>query len=367
MKYRRSDAKDHARAHMKGIWAAALMPYAEDLSIDEKGFRKNLRHWVDDLGIDGVFVAGKQSEFFSMSVAERKRSFEIAVDEIGKTAGVIASCSDQNMDTVIELAKHAQAVGAPYIVVHAPVLHFLHKQDETLYQYYKTISEQVDIGIAMWSHPDSGYLMSPELCARIAELPNIVAIKYSVPREMYARLTRLVGDKLIVSTASEEEWFDNIVELGWRLYLCSSPPYLFQTKVDRRMRDYTDLAFAGEVAKAKVDPRQPQSGARGVPPHAAGRKAAVAFEILAGAARPGRRTGAPADAGIDRRREGGDAQGLRDLRVEGAGRGAEVIGGLTGRPTWDGCRRSTSRSGSTRTSICSSRRSATRRCSRTAT
>jgi 4-hydroxy-tetrahydrodipicolinate synthase len=251
MKYRRSEAKDYARAQMKGIWAAALMPFAEDLSIDEAGFRRNLRHWVDDLGIDGVFVAGKQSEFFSMSVAERKRVFEITADEIGERAGTIASCSDQNMDVVIELAKHAQAVGAEYIVVHAPVLHFLHKQDETLYQYYKTISEQVDIGIAMWSHPDSGYLMSPELCARIAELPNIVAIKYSVPREMYARLTRLAGDKLIVSTASEEEWFDNIVELGWQLYLCSSPPYLFQTKADQRMREYTDLAFAGEIAKAK--------------------------------------------------------------------------------------------------------------------
>ena len=35
------------------------------------------------------------------------------------------SCSDQNLDTVIELAKHAQAIGADYIVVHAPVLHFL--------------------------------------------------------------------------------------------------------------------------------------------------------------------------------------------------------------------------------------------------
>jgi 4-hydroxy-tetrahydrodipicolinate synthase len=252
MKYRRTDAKAYARNHMKGIWAAALMPFAPDLSIDEAGFRRNLRHWVDELGIDGVFVAGKQSEFFSMSVAERKRSMEIVVDEIGSKAGVIASCSDQNMDTVIELAKHAQAIGAPYIVVHAPVLHFLHKQDDTLYHYYKTISEQVEIGIAMWSHPDSGYLMSPELCARIAELPNIVAIKYSVPREMYARLTRLAGDKLIVSTASEEEWFDNIVELGWRLYLCSSPPYLFQTKADRRMRDYTDLAFNGDIAKAKT-------------------------------------------------------------------------------------------------------------------
>ena len=114
--------------------------------------------------------------------------------------------------------------------------------------------------------------MSPELCARIAELPNIVAIKYSVPREMYARLTRLAGDKLIVSTASEEEWFDNIVELGWRLYLCSSPPYLFQTKVDRRMREYTDLAFARRGGARQGGARQPQPGARGVPPLAPGRR-----------------------------------------------------------------------------------------------
>ena len=219
--------------------------------IDEAGLRRNLRHWVDDLGIDGVFVTGKQGEFFSMSLAERKRTFEIAVDEIGG-ARTILSCSDQNLNTVIELAKHAQAIGSDFIVVHAPVLHFLTAQDETLMAYYRAVSEQVDIGIALWSHPDSGYLMSPELCARVAELPNVVAIKYSVPREMYARLTRLVGAKLIVSTASEEEWFDNIVELNWRLYLCSSPPYLFQTKADRRMREYTDLAFKGEVAKAKA-------------------------------------------------------------------------------------------------------------------
>ena len=252
MKYRRTDAKAYARSHMKGIWAAALMPFAENLSVDEAGFRRNLRHWVDELGIDGIFVAGKQSEFFSMSIAERKRSFEVIVDEVGGRAGTIASCSDQNMDVVIDLAKHAQAVGCEYIVVHAPVLHFLHKQDDTLYQYYKAISEQVEIGIAMWSHEDSGYLMSPELCARIAELPNIVAIKYSVPREMYVRLSRMVGDKIQVSTASEVEWLDNIVELNWRLYLCSSPPYLFQTKADRRMREYTDLAFKGEVAKAKI-------------------------------------------------------------------------------------------------------------------
>ena len=251
MQYRRRDAKAYAREHFKGIWAAALTPFRPDLAIDEAGMRKNLRHWVGDLGIDGVFVSGKQGEFFAMSVAERKRTFDIAVEELGGERTIL-SCSDQNLDVVLDLARHAQAIGADYIVVHAPVLHFLHKQDETLYEYYRTIIEQVEIGIALWSHPDSGYLMSPELCARVAELPNVVAIKYSVPREMYARLTRLAGDKLLVSTASEEEWFDNIVELGWQLYLCSSPPYLVQTKADRRMREYTDLAMRGEVARAKA-------------------------------------------------------------------------------------------------------------------
>src|SRR5262245_18855600 len=251
MRFARTDAKAYARANLKGIWAAALTPFRPDGALDEEGFRRNLRHWVDDLGIDGVFVSGKQGEFFSMSVAERKRTFDIAIEELGG-ARTIMSCSDQKLDTVIDLARHAQAIGSDYVVVHAPVLHFLHKQDETLYQYYKHISEQVEIGIALWSHPDSGYLMSPELCARIAEIPNVVAIKYSVPREMYARLTRLAGDKILVSTASEEEWFDNIVELGWQLYLCSSPPYLIQTKVDRRMREYTDLALRGEVARAKA-------------------------------------------------------------------------------------------------------------------
>ena len=248
----KDDAKAKARAEMRGVWAAALQPFKPDLSIDEAGMRANLRHWVDDLGVDGVFIAGKQGEFFSMSLAERKRSFEIAVDALrGGGAKTIMSCSDQNFDVVLDLARHAQAVGADYIVVHAPVLHFVVDRDEILLEYYRRVCEAVDIGVAMWSHPDSGYLMPPDLCARIADLPNIVAIKYSVPRDMYAELTRIAGDRLLVSTASEDEWLDNIVELGWRLYLCSSPPYLLQTAQDRRMREYTDLAFAGKTDEAR--------------------------------------------------------------------------------------------------------------------
>ena len=252
MKYTRAQAKDHARDTMRGIWAAALLPFDEQLRIDEDGFRENIRHWTRDLGIQGLFISGKQGEFFSMTVEERKRSFDLAVEACGDHAQTIMSCSDQNLDVVLDLARHAESCGADYIVVHAPALHFTKAQDETLMGYYRTISEAVDIGIALWSHPDSGYLMSPQLCNRLADLENVVAIKYSVPREMYAELSGLASDRIHVSTASEPEWLDNIIELDWKLYLCSSPPFLIQTATDRRMHDYTEAAFAGRHDEARA-------------------------------------------------------------------------------------------------------------------
>lgn len=250
--YRKQDAKAYAREHFRGVWAATATPFAEDLSLDEAGLRRNLRHWIRDLELGGLFVSGKQGEFFSMSVAERKRTFELAVEEAAGRCGIVTSCSDTNLDVVLELARHSQAIGADYIVVHSPVLHFHHRPDETVYEYYRHLSEQLDIGIALWNHPDCGYVMSPQLCARIAELPNIVAIKYSVDRALYRELTALAGDKILVSTASEEDWLDNIIELGWRLYLCSTPPFLLQTKVDRRINEYTRLAFEGRHAEARA-------------------------------------------------------------------------------------------------------------------
>ena len=251
MRYARGDAKSFAQANLNGVWAAALTPFTSDLRLDEDGFGENIRHWTHDLGIAGIFVCGKQGEYFSMSIDERKRSLELAVEAAQDGAQTMMSCSDQNLDVVFELARHAQEVGADYIVVHTPVLHFAREHDETVFRYYEAISRDVDIGIALWSHPDSGYVMSPQLCNRLADLDNVVAIKYSVPRPMYAELTELAADRIQVSTASEDEWLDNIIELDWKLYLCSSPPYLLQTAGNRRMHDYTQAAFAGDVARAR--------------------------------------------------------------------------------------------------------------------
>lgn len=206
---------------------------------------------MDDLEIAGLFINGKQAEFFSMSIAERKQQFDIVVDEVGDRCRTVLSCSDENLDTVLELGRHAQDIGADWIIVHAPPLYFHDNVDAVLQEYYRHICDQLDIGVAIWHQPDYNYVLEPETCASIAELENIVAIKYSVDRERYAKLTDMSRGKLIVSTSSEDLWLENIVELGWQVYLCSTPPFLMQTAVDKRMNEYTRLAMAGDVDKAR--------------------------------------------------------------------------------------------------------------------
>jgi 4-hydroxy-tetrahydrodipicolinate synthase len=204
-----------AGIRLRGIWAATLTPFDDDLALDEEGWRHNLRHWYGALGIAGLFVNGKQGEFASMTVDERKRTVEAAVEEARPfDGGVMVSVSDQNIDVAAELARHAQATGAHLIVAHSPLLYFGADTDDTIIEYYRHLASQVDIGVVLWNQPpDCGYLLRPDLCLRLArEIPNVVAIKYSVPRETYRELTRMAGDELIVSTSSEADWLRNIVE-----------------------------------------------------------------------------------------------------------------------------------------------------------
>jgi 4-hydroxy-tetrahydrodipicolinate synthase len=259
MNYKKNEAKAYAKEHMRGIWAANLTPFDEALNFDEKAYRANLLHWLNDLHLGGIFIAGKQAEFFSMSIAERKKMMAISVDvarDLGDRngvghAGIITSCSDTNLDVVLALARYSEQIGADYVIVHSPVLHFGAHTDETIYEYYRYLSEQLDIGIAMWNHPDCGYVMSPELCSKIAKLPNMVAIKYSTDRELYKELTELSGSDIQISNPDEHDWLQNMEELHWSLYLCSTPPFLLQSKVDQRMNEYTRLAFKGDFAAAK--------------------------------------------------------------------------------------------------------------------
>ena len=62
MKYTKSQAKEYAFEHFRGVWAATATPFTADLKLDEAGFRANLRHWIGTLKLGGLFVSGKQGK-----------------------------------------------------------------------------------------------------------------------------------------------------------------------------------------------------------------------------------------------------------------------------------------------------------------
>lgn len=251
MKYGKDEAKEYARERLRGLWGASTTPFTADLLIDEAAFRANLRHWRDDLRLGGIFISGKMGEFFSLSLAERKRTFEIAAVEASGSFATIMSTWDMNLANTVALTQHAEAVGGDFAIIMNPFFYFGAATDETVYGFYEYVAERVNIGIGLWNSPEQGYAMSPQLVARLAQIPNVVAIKNSLPHDHCREVTRLAGDRLIVSSPNEHDWLEKIVELGWQVYLASPEAFVMQTKEDSRFRHYTELAMKGEVAAAR--------------------------------------------------------------------------------------------------------------------
>ena len=247
MSYSRSEAR-YAQEHFRYL-CGLFNAVQRESSPDEDGLQHSIRHWVDDLKIRAIRERETRRIFFHVA-EERKRQFEIFAEETGDHCRTVMSCSDENLDTVLTLGQHAQDVGADWIIV-MPPLYFHKNVDTVLKEYYDYIAGKIDIGIALWHQPDYNYVLEPEACAQYADIENVVAIKYSVDQERYSKLTEMTRGKLIVSTSSEDLWLENILELGWQVYLCSSPPYLMQTKFDQRMNEYTKLAMAGREADAR--------------------------------------------------------------------------------------------------------------------
>src|SRR3954451_23639780 len=81
MQYRKAEAKEAARRQFRGLWAAITTPFTADGELDEDGLRRNMRHYTDELHIEGIFCTGNMGEFWALTHDERLRIVEIVVEE----------------------------------------------------------------------------------------------------------------------------------------------------------------------------------------------------------------------------------------------------------------------------------------------
>jgi len=162
----------------RGIIPALVTPFNQDESLNEVAAREIIQY-VIKRGVHGIFVVGSQGEFWALSKEEKKRMFEIAMDEANNAIKVYAGTGAESTRETVELTKIARDVGVDVASIITP--YFVRPSAKELIDHYRTIAAQVDLPIVLYNNPGrTGVRIDSQCVAELAEeYDNIVGIKDS--------------------------------------------------------------------------------------------------------------------------------------------------------------------------------------------
>ena len=159
----------------KGVIPAVLSVFDAQEELDEKGTRELIR-FLTSFDIGGLYLTGSTGEAFLMNSEERKRQVEIAMDEVGDRLPVVVHVGAMSTRASVELARHAEAVGAAGISSVPPF--YFKFNEEQIFGYYRDISEATSLPMIVYNIPLAG-MMTVSMIERLASLPNVKGVKYT--------------------------------------------------------------------------------------------------------------------------------------------------------------------------------------------
>ena len=164
-------------AEIKGIIPAMVTPLDDQEELDEAALR-HLVNYLIERGVHGLFPVGSQGEFYAFSPEEKKRVWEIVVEEASGRVPVYAGTGAITTRQVIELNKVAEKAGVNAVSVLTPF--FIHPTEAELYDHYAAIAEATSLPVLLYNNPGrTGVNFSASFVARLGEHPNIAGIKDS--------------------------------------------------------------------------------------------------------------------------------------------------------------------------------------------
>src|SRR6201987_5678586 len=110
----------HAHYVPHGVIPAVLLPFFDDLSIDEKSFRAHLRDVAAVEGLSAITLNAHSTEVASCSFDEQRRVLEIAQDEIGGRLPIVNGIWADGSLEAARLARMADEGGSSPLLVFSP-------------------------------------------------------------------------------------------------------------------------------------------------------------------------------------------------------------------------------------------------------
>ncbi len=169
----------HAHYTPHGVIPAVLLPFADDLTIDEKSFRKHLADVAAAEGLSAITVNAHSTEVASCSFDEQRRVLEIAQDEIGRRLPLVNGVWADGSIEAARIAHMAEECGASALLVFPPAPFTLGQSPAMAVEHFKRIADATSLPLIVFQYPlatGQGYPRDT-LLQMIEAVPTIRAIK----------------------------------------------------------------------------------------------------------------------------------------------------------------------------------------------
>lgn len=190
-----------ALSKIKGVLPALVTPFDENENFDE-GRMRAIVDFLIGRGVDGLYVTGSTGEAFMMSPEERKRALEVVTDEVKGRVPVIAHIGAISTNLSIDLAKHAEKVGADALSS-VPPFYWGFSQDQIV-SYYTDVTASTGLPMCAYNVPLAG-LFGFDLIKKLADIPGVEGIKYTATtHHEIMRIKAEIGSDFIIYSGADE-------------------------------------------------------------------------------------------------------------------------------------------------------------------
>jgi 4-hydroxy-tetrahydrodipicolinate synthase len=247
-----SSAKALAREKVRGLWVAIPTPFTSDGGeVDEDALARSVDHYIGGLRVNGIFCGGVMGEFWALSLEERKRVHELVVRQAAGRVPVMAHVGHHVFADMLELCEHAIGCGADFGTAMNPYYPPSPPPD-SVRAWYEALAAASSLPMFLFNTTYSGYTLSPELIAELADLDNVCGVKNPQGMDHLLRVQALAGDRIVVTDASERHWLELHTEHGIQALMSTPALALYQRPGDLPVFKYTRLSDAGDDEGARV-------------------------------------------------------------------------------------------------------------------
>ena len=230
-----------------GVIPAVLLPFHDDLSIDEASYRAHLRDVSAVEGLSAITVNAHASEVASCTFDEQRRILEISREELALPIvnGVYA---DGSLEAA-RIARMAQQGGASALLVFPPAIYTFGQRPEMALAHFKRIADATELPLILFQYPLAGGQGYPlaTLTRIVDEVPTVRAIKdWCANPQLHERQIRVLQSRSVNVLTTHSSWLLSSLVLGCKGLLSGSGSVIadLQARLFRAVR-------AGDLAEAK--------------------------------------------------------------------------------------------------------------------